>query len=141
MPLGMKWACICAGNGCCVWWCLVVLVRGSMWWYVLFCRWRRCFGCCVVVTVRKIKNRTELRILPFKLVRKTIKSAPRTSVIIFAGMVHFSFLDVAFDGGSNMIWSPRCTCAKHSRTAYMKCHRFLKAIVSSDSNGIELVSS
>ena len=24
VPLGMKWACICAGNGCCVWWCLVV---------------------------------------------------------------------------------------------------------------------
>ena len=22
VPLGMKWACICAGNGCCVWWCL-----------------------------------------------------------------------------------------------------------------------
>ena len=21
VPLGMKWACICAGNGCCVWWC------------------------------------------------------------------------------------------------------------------------
>ena len=33
VPLGMKWACICAGNGCCVWWCLVVLVCvcGSMW--------------------------------------------------------------------------------------------------------------
>ena len=24
VPLGMKWACICAGNGCCVWWYLVV---------------------------------------------------------------------------------------------------------------------
>ena len=22
VPLGVKWACICAGNGCCVWWCL-----------------------------------------------------------------------------------------------------------------------
>ena len=37
VPLGMKWACICAGNECCVWvvcwWCLVV----SMWPYVLVC--------------------------------------------------------------------------------------------------------
>ena len=31
VPLGMKWACVCAGNGCCVWWCLVVPVCGSMW--------------------------------------------------------------------------------------------------------------
>ena len=22
VPLGMMWACICGGNGCCVWWCL-----------------------------------------------------------------------------------------------------------------------
>ena len=35
VPLGMKWACICAGNGCCVWWCLVVLVTGSMCYYVI----------------------------------------------------------------------------------------------------------
>ena len=24
VPFGMKWACICAGNGCCVWWCVCV---------------------------------------------------------------------------------------------------------------------
>ena len=29
VPLGMKWACICAGNECCVWWCLVVF--GGVW--------------------------------------------------------------------------------------------------------------
>ena len=37
VPLGMKWACICAGNGCCVWWCLVVLLCGSMCYNVLVC--------------------------------------------------------------------------------------------------------
>ena len=26
VPLGMKWACICAGNGCCVWLCV-----GGVW--------------------------------------------------------------------------------------------------------------
>ena len=31
VPLGMKWACICAGNGCCVWLC------GSMCLHVLTC--------------------------------------------------------------------------------------------------------
>ena len=40
MPLGKKWACICAGNGCCVW-CGVcdVSVFGceSMRYYVIVC--------------------------------------------------------------------------------------------------------
>ena len=49
----------------CVWWCLVVLVCGSMWWYVLFCRlrqcWRRCVGCCAVVTVQKKERRLEFQ--------------------------------------------------------------------------------
>ena len=31
VPLEMKWACVSAGNGCCVWWCLFVLVCGGMW--------------------------------------------------------------------------------------------------------------
>ena len=33
----VQWACICAGNGCCVWRCLVVLVCVSMWQYVVVC--------------------------------------------------------------------------------------------------------
>ena len=54
VPHGMKWACICAGNGCCVWWCLVVLVCGNMWKYVLVCVsmcYRRCVVGCVSVSV------------------------------------------------------------------------------------------
>ena len=37
--------------------------------------------------LEKIKNRIELRSLLFKSIRKTIKSAPRISVIIFGRMV------------------------------------------------------
>ena len=51
VPLGMKWACICAGNGCCVWWRLVVLVCVSMWWYVVVCGGMCCFAGCVSVGV------------------------------------------------------------------------------------------
>ena len=96
VPLGMKWACICAGNGCCVWWCLVVLVCGSKWYYVFLCDsmcclfcvvgCRRCVGCCVVMTVQKKTKTTSViteisreRIYfhySLKLIRKN-KSAPR----------------------------------------------------------------
>ena len=41
LPLCMKWACICAGNGCCVWWCFIVFGCVSMRFYVLssLCCW------------------------------------------------------------------------------------------------------
>ena len=39
VPLGMKWACVCAGNGCCVWLCEHVLVCDSL---------RRVVGCLSV---------------------------------------------------------------------------------------------
>ena len=43
VPLGMKWACICAGNGYCVWWCLVVFGGVS----VLLCVSMCCLSCVV----------------------------------------------------------------------------------------------
>ena len=65
VPLGMNWACVCAGNGCCVWkWvmrlCLVVFgyvcscqyVLSSLCCWLRQC-WRLCAGCCAVVTVQK----------------------------------------------------------------------------------------
>ena len=58
-PLGMKWACICAGNGRCV--CQYVImcqcVLSSLCCWLRQC-WRRCVGCCVVVTVQKEKKKT-----------------------------------------------------------------------------------
>ena len=63
VPLGMKWACIYAGYECCVWLCWYVSVCDSMCKCVLssLCCWlrqcwRRCVGCCVVVTVQKRKT-------------------------------------------------------------------------------------
>ena len=89
LPFGKKWACVCAGNGCWVW-CLVVLVCVSMRYYVLssLCCWsrqcwRRCVGCCVVVTVQKKKETTSVIIekiprenfpLQFKINSKKIKN-------------------------------------------------------------------
>ena len=37
VPLGMEWACICAGNECCVWLCQYVSVCVSMSQYVSVC--------------------------------------------------------------------------------------------------------
>ena len=68
----MSWCCLCkpraTWNEVCLYlcwkWvlCLVVFGCVGMWWYVvssLFCWlrrcWRRCVGCCVVVTVKKKK--------------------------------------------------------------------------------------
>ena len=60
VPLGMKWACICAGNGCCVWWCLwcvlCLAVFGCVWLceHALLCDSMCCLRCvaaCVSVGV------------------------------------------------------------------------------------------
>ena len=56
VPLGMKWACICAGNGCSDSMCEYVLSSLCCW---LPQCWRRCVGCSVVVTVPKKKKKTK----------------------------------------------------------------------------------
>ena len=61
-PFGIKWACVCAGNGCCVcnlvvfWLCEHVLVCDSMCCLRCVVGCRRCVGCCAVVTVQKKKR-------------------------------------------------------------------------------------
>ena len=68
VPLGMKWACICAGDGevfegivmclCCVCLCVLMCVNmccsmlsllSSLCCWLRQC-WRRCIGCCMVCT-------------------------------------------------------------------------------------------